>query len=331
MNTIELGEFELRILELFIDKMEEVSLNTDEKVYRIRDVYTVLYDHFKEIEPSINRQAIYDCIDKLEKVGLLKIVGKTQIKKGGDEEYVHELQLERFDKSKIVKIEKRYQMKKESGDAEHQPKLGIKGGWFKLRPYVPANPMSQLEIDLLKRRDEIIQDMTRLENLLDNKRAELKEATNAISLAREARRFLEKNNLLHGSSQKAADAEVKQVPETGKKSVSEKELKLSPRENQVLRGIVEYLEEAGGNRIASLTNTLLKYFTSKDVKISLATVFYGVKGLEEVGLLRIVGSEEMKYKKQNKFIYEFNRELFDKSDIIVQAGIKRHLVPKSLQ
>lgn len=331
MDTIKLSKREYKVLEVVIDKMEEINLKG--KVYRIRDIFVVLYNHFKKTDSSINRQAIYYSVEKLEEVGLLKKVAKTQSSDAGNEKVVYELQLEKFEKSKIIEIKNRYGMRKQIRKKEKLPRLHIKPSWFTLEPYEdpPASVMSKLEIEITQRRDEIQKEITSIEKLLEQKRGELEEANNAITHAKEASKFLEKKGDMVGSFQTELKSQVKQKSVSVESIAAKKTLRLLPREKQVLQGVVEYLTEVGGNQIKSIKSTLSKHFASKKVKMADATIFHAIKGLEEVGLLKIVDTKKLVMSKQRVFIYEFNKELFEESEIFVQSGLFRKLISKSVR
>lgn len=330
MGTIELSERELKVLEAIIDNMQEVKLG--KTVYRIRDIFVVLYNHFKKINLSINRQAIYYSVEKLEEVGLLKKVAKTHSSDSENEKVVYELQLERFDQTRIIQIKNRYGKRKKIRKTETLPRLRIKPSWFTIEPYEPPDPpMSELEIKIKQRRDEIRNEIASLEKLLEQKRGELEEADNAITHAKEASKFLEKKADISGTSQEKLKVQSKQKFVSAENTTAKKTLKLLPREKQVLEGVIEYLAETGVNQIKSIKSTLSKHFASKKVKISDATIFHAVKGLEEVGFLKVVDTKKLAVSKQGVFVYEFNKELFENSEIFIQIGLFRKLVSKSVR
>ena len=315
MGTIELSERELKVLEAIIDNMQEVKL--EKTVYRIRDIFVVLHNYFKKNNPSINRQAIYYSVEKLEEVGLLKKIAKTHSLDSENEKIVYELQLERFDQTRIVQIKNRYGRRKKISKTEKLPKLHIKPSWFTLEPYVPplADSKSELEIEIIKRRDGILKEITHLENLLKQKKMELKEADNAFMHFKEAKNFLERGkNTLNSPHESAKNTLV-----------------LLPREKQVLQEINKYLSEKGGNRIESIKRTLAWHFEDNKIKISKYTIFHAIKGLEEVGLLRVVEIKKNEISRQKAFIYEFDKELFENSKILVEKGLPRNLVSKSIR
>jgi len=90
-------------------------------------------------------------------------------------------------------------------------------------------------------------------------------------------------------------------------TVAEKILaKLLPREKKVLRGIVEYLKEVGGNQIISAEKTLVKHFSMQKVKISHSTIYKAVQGLTKIGLLK-----RLPVKKWRAFVFKFNKKLYE--------------------
>lgn len=332
MGTIELSARELKVLEAIIDNMQEINL--EKTVYRIRNIFVVLYNYFKKVDPSINRQAIYYSVEKLEGVGLLKKVAKTQEGSNGCEKVVYELQLDRFDQARIVQIKNRYGKQREISKKEKLPKLGIKLSWFTLEPLEPPeSSKSKLEMDISKRRDKIQQEVDHLEELIKQKRTELKEADDAINHIKEATKFLEKKynaksylpehfkNQLQEKSKPASGAMAKNV------------IMLLSREKQVLDGIVKYLAEFGGNQIKKIKSTLSTYFSRRDIniKISETSIFFAAKGLEEVGLLTRIDNNKKRVGRQQISIYEFNKELFEKSEFSIKNGLTRSLLPKSMK
>ena len=208
---------------------------------------------------------------------------------------------------------------------EKLPKLHIKPSWFTLEPLetpvvptsivAPTNPTSELEIKIIEHRDGILKEITHLENLLKQKRMELKEADDAFVHIEKAKKFLERG---------------KNIPNFPHES-AKNTLTLLPREEKVLQGIIKYLGEKGGSRIESIKRTLAWYFSDNKIKISDATIFHAIKGLEEIGLLRVVEIKKNETSRQKSFIYEFDKKLFENSKIFIEEGLSRNLVSKSVR
>jgi len=107
-------------------------------------------------------------------------------------------------------------------------------------------------------------------------------------------------------------------------------LKLLPRESTVLDAIVDYLsQEEGGNKISSIKRTILGHFIRKGVKISEATVFHAVKGLAEVGLLKLVGTKGVG--NNDVHTYELDRNLLGKVKIKIEKGLVRQTISSSIR
>lgn len=106
-------------------------------------------------------------------------------------------------------------------------------------------------------------------------------------------------------------------------------LKLLPRESTVLDAIVDHLSQEGGDKISNVKKTILLHCMRKRVKISEATIFHAVKGLSEVGLLKLVGTKG----KDNNDVhtYELDRDLLGKVKIKIEKGLVRQTVSSSIR
>jgi len=109
---------------------------------------------------------------------------------------------------------------------------------------------------------------------------------------------------------------------------NKKVLKLLSREAKVLDAIIEYLAEADrGDKISSIRKNVSKIFAKKGVKICYATIFHAVRGLTEVGLLRIA---EMECEKKKRYTYELNREMLSSVKIRVWSSLIRQTLSPSI-
>ena len=319
MGTVELSKREIEVLEAFIDNMKEIKL--EKTVYRIRNIFVVLYAYFKKAKKKISQQSIQRSVEALENVGLLKNVGKTQCN-DGSEESVFELQLERFDQTKIVEIKRRYGKRvKKKGKL---PKLGISSVWFAIEPYEPlAPPMSKLEVDLSDLRNKITVDIILIEQIIERKKKEREEVEKAIELAKEAGKCLKKLKKDAENIPRELKDELDHTKAVLRGDITEKELKLLPREKKVLEEIDEYLIESGTSQIRNLKKIIAKRFSAKDIKISEASIYLAARGLRELGLLKMVDVGFNPTSKQKIYAYELNRELLGKAEILVEARLRR--------